>query len=346
MPADPASGDAVTIPFEAPEPGSLVALAPGLMWARVPLPYAPGHMNAYLIEDADGWCAVDVGLMDEATLAAWERIVDALPGRRRLSRILVTHWHSDHLGAAGALCRRHDAPLVMSEAEYLKGLALLQTPRAHADATERAFFGRHGLAGEELRCWVADGHRYLRMMAPLPATYQAIAAGDRLTVGRRDLTVHIGRGHSPEEVMLLPRGEPWMISADHMCPRMPLPISVESDKPDDDPLARMQATHGRMLALGIDDHLLLPGHESPFRGLRARVAELRAYHDGVMAKIEAACRERPRSARDIVDVLHRRTPGPTWIGFIVSGVVTHLNHLERRGRVRKVLDGDILRFTA
>ncbi|MCO5164100.1 MAG: MBL fold metallo-hydrolase [Mesorhizobium sp.] len=97
---------AVTIPFAAPsEFGTLVEVAPGILWAQLPLPYQPGSVNTYLIADGDGWCAVDAGLLDDDAKATWEKIVAALPGRRKVSSVLITHWHSDHSGAAAGSAR-------------------------------------------------------------------------------------------------------------------------------------------------------------------------------------------------------------------------------------------------
>ena len=52
--------DAVRIPHAAPAVfGTLVEVAPGILWAQLPLPYQPGSVNTYLIADGDGWCAVE-----------------------------------------------------------------------------------------------------------------------------------------------------------------------------------------------------------------------------------------------------------------------------------------------
>ena len=48
-----------------PVPGSLEAVAPGLRWVRMPLPFALDHINLWLVEDAQegrtGWSLVDCG---------------------------------------------------------------------------------------------------------------------------------------------------------------------------------------------------------------------------------------------------------------------------------------------
>ena len=43
-------------PFaEPPAPGQVIEVAPGILWARIPLPFRLNHINVYLIDDGDGW---------------------------------------------------------------------------------------------------------------------------------------------------------------------------------------------------------------------------------------------------------------------------------------------------
>ena len=44
-----------------PAPGETVPIAPGVLWLRMPLPFALDHINLWLLEDGDGWTIVDTG---------------------------------------------------------------------------------------------------------------------------------------------------------------------------------------------------------------------------------------------------------------------------------------------
>ena len=46
--------------------GSVVEVAPGILWARMPMPMALDHINVYLLRGDDGWTLVDTGLNIEA----------------------------------------------------------------------------------------------------------------------------------------------------------------------------------------------------------------------------------------------------------------------------------------
>ena len=96
---------ALTFPYPTPpEPGSVMEIAPGILWLRLALPYRLDHVNVYLIEDGAGWALLDTGLDDATTRAAWETLLVGPLAARPLTRVLVTHYHPDHMGLAGWLC--------------------------------------------------------------------------------------------------------------------------------------------------------------------------------------------------------------------------------------------------
>src|SRR5512141_1697329 len=93
-----------------PQPGAAIAVAPGVWWIRMPLPFALDHINLWLLEDGDGWTIVDTGYGAEATWALWERQLAGTMGGRPVKRIVVTHYHPDHVGSAAWLEKRTGAP--------------------------------------------------------------------------------------------------------------------------------------------------------------------------------------------------------------------------------------------
>src|SRR5580700_995751 len=103
-------------PFASPpEPGKVQEVAPGLLWVRIPLPFQLNHINVYLIDDGDGWAVLDTGIGNDATRAVWEALVAGPLAGRRLTRLIVTHFHPDHIGLAGWLAERFDLPLLTTQ---------------------------------------------------------------------------------------------------------------------------------------------------------------------------------------------------------------------------------------
>ena len=58
-----------------PTPGHTIEIAPGILWARLALPFLLDHVNVYFVDDGKGWALIDTGLGDKATLAAWDPLL-------------------------------------------------------------------------------------------------------------------------------------------------------------------------------------------------------------------------------------------------------------------------------
>ena len=62
-------------PFTPPATdGSVVEIAPGILWARMPMPMALDHINIYLLRGDEGWMLIDSGLDTDRALERWGHI--------------------------------------------------------------------------------------------------------------------------------------------------------------------------------------------------------------------------------------------------------------------------------
>src|SRR5271156_5382978 len=123
-----------------PQPGDTLAIGPGVQWLRMPLPFALDHINLWLVEDGPGWTVVDTGYAMAQTKELWERIFAERLGGRPVTRVIVTHYHPDHIGLADWLTQRSQAPLWITEKESLS--ARVSTTRQPSfSASERTAIG-------------------------------------------------------------------------------------------------------------------------------------------------------------------------------------------------------------
>src|SRR5512145_3242894 len=156
---------------EPPAPGEAIKIAPGILWARIPLPFRLNHVNVYLIDDGDGWAVVDTGIGNDATRAVWEQMTAGPLAGRRLTRLIVTHYHPDHIGLAGWLCERFGLPLLITQTAFLGCLTISLSPGALDAKPYRDFYLRHGLDTETTQRVATQGHNYLKMVSGLPPTF-------------------------------------------------------------------------------------------------------------------------------------------------------------------------------
>ena len=123
-------GGGLAYPYPTPpKPGEVIEVAPGILWARIPLPFRLNHINVYLIDDGDGWAVLDTGIGNDATRAIWEALAAGPLAGRRLTRLIVTHFHPDHIGLAGWLCERFGLPLLTSQTTLSRLPQHLAQPR-------------------------------------------------------------------------------------------------------------------------------------------------------------------------------------------------------------------------
>lgn len=319
--------------LQPPAPGTLTPVAPGVQWLRLPLPYRLDHVNIYLIQDDDGWAVVDTGLGTDACRAGWEAILNGPMKGQRLTRMIVTHYHPDHVGLAGWLSGRFGLPLTMPRPEYLYSLALQYAPGDLGADMHRPFYRRHGLPSELTELVLSRGHEYLRRTTGVPTTYHRIRHGDLLRIGARTFQVLTGGGHALEQAMLLQPEERLFVAADQVIARISPNVSVHAMEPDLDALGIYLASLRAIRESVAPDVLVLPGHGLPFYGLHERIAELIAHHAERCALIADACRSRPLSVAEIVPHVFQRQLDEHQTGFAFGEVLAHVNHMLGRGEL-------------
>src|SRR5208337_2788503 len=187
----------------------VIEVRSGIFWARLALPFRLDHVNIYFIEDGDGLALIDTGIDNAASRAAWEALISGPLAGRKLTRIIATHFHPDHIGLAGWLCERFDLGLAMSQTEYLIALNIRLDPQ--------------GLRSEPYR-----GFYYLRMVSTPPRTFQRLIGEDKIAIGGRAFDVMTGAGHSPEQVMLYSAEDHLILSGDQILAKISPNVSVEA----------------------------------------------------------------------------------------------------------------------
>lgn len=333
----------ITFPHaEAPASGSLTEVAEGIFWLRLRLPFQLNHINVYLIEDDGGFAVLDTGIGIDETKSAWEAVLAGPLAGKRITRVLCSHYHPDHVGLVGWLTERADAPLYMPRTEYLTSLAI----QHRALAANMPFYEEHGLPHTVTETVTTRGLGYLRLVSGLPTQFTALADGDVLRIGGREFHVYTGGGHAPEQAMLHIPAERIFLSVDQVLSKISPNISVQAMEPEEDPLARYLESLARLRGLIAEDALVLPGHHYPFHGLHTRIDQLTAHHAERCALIAQACGRAPCTATDLVPVVFQRSLDPHQMSFAFSEVVAHVNYMRGRGEILQARGADgILRVS-
>ncbi len=317
-----------------PAPGTLTEVAPGVHWLRMPLPFALDHINLWLLDDGDGWTIVDSGLDTPVTRELWERIFAEALGGRKVTRLIVTHFHPDHMGLAGWLTQRWQIPLWISETEWLWARMLGADEEDAFAADQLPFYRRTGLDEATVRVFAARGNQYAKRVGPVPRLFHRIADGMGIEIGGRRWHVVIGRGHAPEHACLHCPALGLFIAGDQVLPKISPNISVWPNEPDANPLARYLESLETLRGTVPADVLVLPSHNLPFYGLDTRIDQLASHHAERLAEIEIACAA-PHSTMEIVPLLFRRKLDTQQLGFAIGEALAHVHYLVDGGRLTR-----------
>jgi glyoxylase-like metal-dependent hydrolase (beta-lactamase superfamily II) len=315
-------------------------VAPGIRWLRMPLPFALNHINLWLVDDGEAVAIVDTGLGDAASRATWDTVLAHVA--RPVSKIIVTHYHPDHIGNAQYLAQCTGAPIWMSTGEYLLAHTLLASLGGYDVTSMVAHFRCHGL--DDARCdkLTERGNVYARGVPALPMQYRRLADGDVLSVGGHAWRMIVGYGHSPEHMALYCEDRHVLISGDMLLPRITTNVNVPPALPEEDSVSRFLDSVRRFAPLPADT-LVLPSHGVPFQGVQVRVAQLEAHHEERDATLLAAL-DAPRTAADLLPVLFERELDSHQVMFAMGEAIAHLNQLYARGSVRRTVEDGLIRF--
>jgi glyoxylase-like metal-dependent hydrolase (beta-lactamase superfamily II) len=316
---------------EPPAFGAPVVIAPGILWLRLALPFALNHVNLYLLEERGGWALFDTGIGDAASQASWERILRDVLGGKPITKLVVSHYHPDHVGLAGWFNQRFDAPLYMSQTEYLMSRLLQMDRSADVADSNAAFYRQSGLESAAIEQLLTRGHSYLKRTTGLRPNFHRLRAGDTIELGGRVWAVLTGGGHAPEQVMLWNKPDRLFLSADQVLARISPNVSIQSVEPDGNPLGLYLASLAEIRDEVPEDVLVLPCHNLPFEGLHTRIEQLEAHHLHRCDLIEAAAAD-PLTCADVVPIIFQRVlSDPHQLSFAVGEALAHLNYMVRMG---------------
>ena len=327
-----------------PADGELTEVAPGILWLRMPLPFQLDHINLWLLRDGDGWAIVDTGFPEDHVRETWQAILKQLDGP--VTRLIVTHFHPDHLGLATWLMAETGAPLWMTTGEFLTAHAVWHEVGGHGARFMVEQFRQHGLDAERLAKFATRGSGYRRAVPSLPDHYHRLKAGDALSIGGRHWQLLIGHGHAPEHMALYCAELAVLISGDMLLPRISTNISVFAATPEADALRWYLDSLDTMAREIPAETLVLPSHGLPFAGVQERVADLHAHHDERLRALENSCDQAPKSAAELLDVLFNRQLDTHQTMFAMGEAIAHLNYLEQAGRLSRSIDTEgVIRYS-
>lgn len=295
------------------------------------LPWALDHVHCYAIEDPDGWTIVDAGLGTPGTAARWEQALVSL-GSPRVRRIVLTHYHPDHIGGSARLVELTGAEEVVQGAYDAVLTRHAWGDERDLDAFEH-YLQLHGMPAELASDSIADETGLL--VDPADPTV-LVDEGDTVEIAGERFGVVVLPGHADGHIALFGERTGRMFGGDVILDEITPNVGRwEDTRPD--PLGAYLETLSRISA--IAPSIVYPGHRGTIDDTPARAAEISAHHDVRLAETEAALRAGAETAYAVVLAIWGDGLGFHERRFALVESIAHLERLEQLGRVESPAPG-------
>jgi glyoxylase-like metal-dependent hydrolase (beta-lactamase superfamily II) len=307
--------------------GSVVQVAEGLLWLRMPMPMSLDHINLYLLEDHDGWYIVDTGLNNDITQQLWLTVTKQYCNNKAVKGVICTHFHYDHSSLASWLMATFNVPLYMTHGEFYTLKTLSNNAAALGGDNQLDFYHRAGLPREELEVIIkiCRNDPFIKFSPP---SFNRLREGDVLSIGKRRWQIIIGEGHSPEHACLYCAADKLLIAGDQVLPHISSNVLVSELEPQGQPLKNWLRSLKKLQTLDPDT-LVLPAHGPVFRHLQLRTQQLLEHHCQQLDILRAfAQRGAEFNAYQAMKQLFKRSLSPIDSMMALGETLAHLNWLE------------------
>ncbi|MEL6640480.1 MAG: MBL fold metallo-hydrolase [Pseudomonadota bacterium] len=330
----------IRYPFaDPPKEGEAIPVANGVLWMRLPLPMALDHVNVFAFDEGDSWTIIDTGFSTKKTKAIWEGLLAGPLAGKPISRLIVTHYHPDHIGLAGWFMGR-GAALVTPRTSYILARMLTLDAQATPPAETIQFYTRSGMDPEILETRkVERPFNFADCVDPIPLGYTRIQNGQTISLGGRTWDIRMGDGHAPEHATFWSRDDNLVVGGDQLLPSISANLGVYPTEPEADPIQEWLESCAAFQPFAQQDQLVLPGHKLPFMGLPLRLTQMIENHHGALARLLDHLKD-PQTAGDCFLPLFKRKIGSSEYGLALVESVAHLNHLHQTGKATRTLGDD------
>jgi glyoxylase-like metal-dependent hydrolase (beta-lactamase superfamily II) len=311
----------------------LSEVADGIWRATFALPLGIDHVHCYLLRSGqDRWTVVDTGLGLPEAADRWRAVLDDVGGR--VGRIVVTHFHPDHVGAAAPLAELTGAPVYQGEVDYAQ--CLRAWGPSHSPQRFYDYMRRHGMPEDHAESMSSEGARLASWVRYSPDP-EPLVPGEHVD----GWEVLLLPGHADGHLALERDGV--LIAGDTLLAAISPNVGLYHDA-HPDPLGDYLGSLARIAELA--PRVAFAGHGPAIDDPPARARELIAHHAERLDATRAALDGTPRTAYDVSLVLF---PDPLPRGlrrFALAETRAHLEYLALRDRAERVSDEDVTAYAA
>jgi len=248
----------------------------GASRVTIDLPLWIDTINCFLFEGEDGWDIVDTGIYSPETMEKWREVfVELNINPLDIRKIIITHDHVDHFGAAGELQKLAQAPVKMIHKnntllnwkDWLKEIL-------HKDNVFNSF----GLPEDLKRKVIGEKIDQFQSWAPSIPDIEDLRGEDTILLGREQYSILRFSGHSDEQVCFYNQDMEVLFAGDALV--TPNHINMVSE----DPVSSYFETLKVLQEMKIS--YLIPSHGKPFSRVGIRIGLIAEYRRQQLLELE------------------------------------------------------------
>jgi len=293
----------------------------GIQRVTIDLPFKLNHVHCFLAEGENGWKIIDTGLHNEKSIKAWSPHLED----KKITDLIITHCHPDHIGYAGQLQLETGASVWMSETDAELSHILW------ADAAREELISRYVKCGVDPDTVKQISQLKEPLIYPLPVISGYLNEGDKIRFGKYEYEVIFTPGHSDGLFVLFNREKKVLLSTDHILPKITPNISLRVLE-ESNPLDCYFRSLLKIKTLDIE--YAIPSHGDPFFDVHNRIEEIESHHQERLEFILNLL-EQPKTAVQVCEQLFRKNLTMHELRFAIGETLSHLVYLINKGLCRK-----------
>jgi len=309
----------------------LAKVGDGVHRVTLALPWALDHVHCYAIEDPEGWTLVDCGLGTPETEAGWREALDRL-GNPKVRRVVITHFHADHIGASASLVALTGAEEVVQGRDDLAS-AERSFGRRGSELESEAYLRACGMPDDLIASWL--GSSFLTETHLVEPT-RLVAEDDHVEIAGVDYRVLVLRGHADGHIVLHDERGGRLFGGDVLLQRITPNVGAwEDSRPD--PLGDFLTALARLEQLA--PRIIYPGHRDLIENAAERAAETLAHHDARLDRTVEVLRTGAQTPYEVSMGLWPKHLGMHERRFALAEALAHLIRLGTVGRAVELEPG-------
>lgn len=306
----------------------------GIIPIRIDLPFRLNHVNCFLVEGEEGWTVIDTGLHNNKTVARWDELLKD----KKITDLIITHYHPDHFGYAGGLQNKTGARAAMTKTDAMAGMMVWE----EAFINEiRHNYAKAGIPREIAEKMTSNTESFLSAVTPYPKVDHYFEEGEKVRIGRFEYEVIFTPGHSDGLAVFYNREKNALLSTDHILPHITPNIAYWFHGIED-PLGAYFHSLEKIKKLDVD--FVIPSHGDPFHGANDRIDEIIKHHEerlektlqyvGHGASIYEVCKKLFKRELDIHETR-----------FAMGETIAHLEYLRHRDQLSREMANGVWRYS-